>query len=55
MIKTENATMKFFSNDLFRSLALGFLLGTVGMVAASVSEPAEASAVSAVSINSVPQ
>ena len=47
--------MKFFSNDLVRSLALGFLLGTVGMLAASAAGPAEATAVSQVIANSVPQ
>jgi hypothetical protein len=38
--------MTFLANDLFRSLALGFLLGSAGMVAAFAAGPAEAAAVS---------
>ncbi|WP_295528635.1 hypothetical protein [Novosphingobium sp. Chol11] len=43
--------MKLLSNDLFRSLALGFLLGTIGIVAASATGPAEAGAVAQIHAN----
>jgi hypothetical protein len=45
--------MKLLSNDLFRSLTLGFLLGTAGMVAVSAAGPAEASAVSKIPVSKI--
>lgn len=47
--------MTFLSNDLFRSLALGFLLGATGMVVASAAGPAEAGAVSQVHATAEPK